>query len=75
MCLHMVCVYVSIWSVCMCLHMVFVVFMLFFFLPMAQQPYFSLGYLIIEVARSHSDTPYWVGLLWTSDQPDPETSA
>ena len=24
--------------------------------------------------RSHSDTPHSVGLLWTSDQPDAETS-
>ena len=32
------------------------------------------GLLIIEVSRSHSDTPQSVGLLWTSDQPDTETS-
>ena len=25
-------------------------------------------------SRSHSDTPPSVGLLWTSDQPDAETS-
>ena len=25
-------------------------------------------------SRSHSDTPHSVGLLWTSDQPDAETS-
>jgi len=25
-------------------------------------------------SRSHSDTPHWVGLLWTSDQPVAETS-
>ena len=32
------------------------------------------GHLIIEVSRSYSDTPHSVGLLWTSDQPDAETS-
>jgi hypothetical protein len=32
------------------------------------------GLLIIEASRSHSDTPHSVGLLWTSDQPDAETS-
>ena len=26
------------------------------------------GFLIVEASRSHSDTPYSVGLLWTSDQ-------
>ena len=30
--------------------------------------------LIIEVSRLHSDTSQSVGLLWTSDQPDAETS-
>jgi hypothetical protein len=30
--------------------------------------------LIIEASRSHSDTPRLVGLLWTSDQLDAETS-
>jgi hypothetical protein len=33
------------------------------------------GLLIIEASRSHfSDTPHSVGLLWTSDQPDAQTS-
>ena len=32
------------------------------------------GLLIIEDSWSHSDTPHSVGLLWTSDQPDGETS-
>jgi hypothetical protein len=41
---------------------------------MARQPLGGLGLLIIEVSRSHSDTPQSVGLLWTSDQPDAETS-
>ena len=40
----------------------------------AQQPLEGLGLLIIEASRSHSDTPQSVGLLWTSDQPDAETS-
>jgi len=34
----------------------------------------GLGPFIIEALRSHSDTPHSVGLLWTSDQPDTETS-
>jgi hypothetical protein len=29
---------------------------------------------MIEASRSHSDTPHSVGPLWTSDQPDAETS-
>jgi hypothetical protein len=32
------------------------------------------GLLIIEDSWSHSDTPHSVRLLWTSDQPDAETS-
>jgi hypothetical protein len=28
----------------------------------------------IEASRSHSDTPHSVESLWTSDQPDAETS-
>jgi hypothetical protein len=42
--------------------------------PMARQPDTGLGLLIIEVPRSHSDTPQSVRLLRTSDQPDAETS-
>ena len=34
----------------------------------------GLGILIVEISRSHSDTPHSVGLLWQSDQPDVETS-
>ena len=41
---------------------------------MARQPPVGQGLLIIENSRSHSDTPQTVGLLWTSDQPDAETS-
>jgi len=32
------------------------------------------GLLIVEDSWSHSDAPHLVGLLWTSDQPDTETS-
>jgi len=34
----------------------------------AQQAQWALG-LIVEASRSHSDTPYSVGLLWADDQP------
>jgi hypothetical protein len=40
--------------------------------PMVQQPLMGQGLLISEA--SHSYTPTLVGLLWTSDQPDAETS-
>jgi hypothetical protein len=42
---------------------------------MAQQPLVDQGLVIVDAARSHSDTPHLVGLLWTSEQPDAETSA
>ena len=41
---------------------------------MAQQPLLSQGLLIYEASLSHSDTPQSVGLLWTSDQPEAETT-
>jgi len=41
---------------------------------MAQKPLVGPSALIISASRSHSDTPYLVELLWTSDQPDAETS-
>jgi len=41
---------------------------------MTQQPLVSHGLLIIEDSRSHSGTPHSVWLIWTSDQPDAETS-
>jgi hypothetical protein len=42
---------------------------------MAQQPLVGQGLLFVEASRSHFiDTPHSVGLLWTSDQPDAETS-
>jgi hypothetical protein len=44
------------------------------FYSMAQHSLVGQGLFIIEASRSHSDTPYSVGLLWTSDQPDAETS-
>ena len=45
------------------------------FFVMALQPLMGQTVLIIEASRSHTDTPYSVGLLWTSDQPDAGTSA
>jgi hypothetical protein len=41
---------------------------------MAQQPLVGQGLLVIEASRSHLDTPHSVGLLWTGDQTDAETS-
>jgi len=41
---------------------------------MVQQPLSGQGLLLIEASLSHSDTPHSVGLLWTSDHPDAETS-
>jgi hypothetical protein len=43
------------------------------FFPVAQEPKSGLGRLVLEVSRSHSDTPHSVGLLWTSDQSVAET--
>jgi len=41
---------------------------------MAQQTPGGQGLHIVEDSQSHSDTSNLVGLLWTSDQPDAETS-
>ena len=41
---------------------------------MAQQPSEGHGPLFIEDSRPHSDTSDSVGLLWTGDRPDSETS-
>ena len=41
---------------------------------MARQPHWGLGFLIVEVSRSHSDTPHSVGLFWTSNRPVAEPS-
>jgi hypothetical protein len=43
------------------------------FFLMARQPVVGQGLLIVEDSRSHSDI-HRVGLLWTSDQPDADTS-
>ena len=42
--------------------------------PMALQPMVGQGLIIIEGSLSHPDTPHSVGLLWTSDQSDEQTS-
>jgi len=34
----------------------------------------ALAGLLIEVGRSHSDTPHTIGLFWTSDRPGAKTS-
>ena len=52
-------------------HLVFI-YLLFF--PLAQQQLVSQGLPIIEASRWQSDTADSLGLLWTSDQPDAETS-
>jgi hypothetical protein len=41
---------------------------------MARQPLVDQGLLIVEVLRSNSDPLHSVGLLWTSNKPDAETS-
>jgi len=41
---------------------------------MAQQSLVCQGLLIVEASRSHSDPPQPVGLLWTNDQSDAETT-
>jgi len=41
---------------------------------MTQHPLAGHALLIVEASRSLSDTPQSVGLLWTRDQPEPETS-
>jgi len=41
---------------------------------MTQQPLVDQDLLNIDASRSHSDTTRSVGPLWTSDQPDAETS-
>ena len=46
----------------------------YIYIYMAQQPLVSQGLLIIESLRSHSETPHSVGLLWSSDRPNAETS-
>jgi len=41
---------------------------------MTKQPLTGQGLLITEPSLSHSDTPNFVGVLWTTDQPNTETS-
>jgi len=42
--------------------------------PISQQHLVGHGLLIDEASLSNSDTSHSVGLLWTSDQSDAETS-
>ena len=46
----------------------------YFFPPIVQQPPVGKGLFIIETPWLDSHTPHSVGLLWTSDQPNAETS-
>jgi hypothetical protein len=39
-----------------------------------RQPLVGQSFLVIGASRSHSDTLHSVGLLWTSGQPDAETT-
>jgi hypothetical protein len=45
-----------------------------FFLSMVKQSLVGQDLLNVEVSRSHLDTSHSVGLLWTGDKPDTETS-
>ena len=54
--------------------LVIYLFLQFFKFFWAQQPPVGQGLLIPEVLRSHTDAPQSIGLLWTSDQPDAETT-
>jgi len=42
---------------------------------MVQQLLIGHDLLIVEASQLHSNIPHSLGLLWTSDQPDAETSA
>ena len=46
----------------------------FFFFAVAWQPLVDQGLLIVEATKSHPGTPHSVGLHWTSDHPDTETT-
>jgi hypothetical protein len=39
-----------------------------------RSPQWGQGLLIAEASRTHSNTAQWVGLLWTNEQADAETS-
>ena len=41
---------------------------------MQQQPLVGQGLLSVKASRPHSETPHSVGLHWTSEQTDAETS-
>jgi len=41
---------------------------------MTQLPLVSQGLLLIQTSRLHSGTTHSVGVLWTSNRPDAETS-
>ena len=45
-----------------------------FFFYLVQQPPVGQSLFIHEVSRSHNEAPQSVGLLWTGDQPDRESS-
>ena len=42
--------------------------------PLGQQTLAGHCLIIVQASRLHSDTPNSVGLLWTNDQPDAETT-
>jgi len=44
------------------------------FFPMAQQPLVGQALFIMEASRSHTNTIHSVGIFWTSDQCDAQTS-
>ena len=44
------------------------------FFSIVQQPLVGQRILIFEALRSHLDTAYSIGLLWSGDQSDAETS-
>jgi len=45
------------------------------FLSIAPEPLVSKTLFINNASWEHSNTPHWVTVLWTSDQPDKETSS
>jgi len=56
------------------IHFLYADYWLIFIFTMTQQPPVGQGLLIVEDSLSYSDTPHSVGLLWTSDHSDAETS-
>ena len=54
--------------------MYLLIYIYIFFFSIAQQPLVGQDLLDIEAPWSYSDTPDSVGILWTSDQPEAETS-